>query len=208
MLHSSASESAGIPATLTQPGALKFWAAVMVTGFGAGASAAALMLLLRVVQHWAWPGPGTLLESASAASPGRHFAVLLAAGLLTGAGQMILVRLASGNGIDITEAIWFSAGRLPALRTLGSAYCRSLSSAWGLRWAAKARQSKLEPLSPMRFPIQPSCPTNNAVCWWRAAPERGWPRPMECRLAARCSRLKCCAESWRCGWCCPRCSHR
>jgi len=120
MLHSSASESAGIPATLTQPGALKFWAAVMVTGFGAGASAAALMLLLRVVQHWAWPGPGTLLESASAASPGRHFAVLLAAGLLTGAGQMILVRLASGNGIDITEAIWFSAGRLPALRTVGS----------------------------------------------------------------------------------------
>jgi H+/Cl- antiporter ClcA len=121
MLHSSASESAGIPATLTQPGALKFWAAVMVTGFGAGASAAALMLLLRVVQHWAWPGPGTLLESASAASPGRHFAVLLAAALLTGAGQMILVRLASGNGIDITEAIWFSAGRLPALRTVGSA---------------------------------------------------------------------------------------
>ena len=121
MLQSSASESAGIPATLTQPGALKFWAAVVVTGFGAGAGAAALMLLLRTVQHWAWPGPGTLLESASAASPGRHLAVLLAAGLLAGAGQMILVRLTSGNGIDITEAIWFSAGRLPALRTVGSA---------------------------------------------------------------------------------------
>jgi len=98
---------------------------------------------------------------------------------------MILVRLASGNGIDITEAIWFSAGRLPALRTVGSALLSIVSSAWGLPWAAKARQSKLEPLSPMRFPIQPSCPTNNAVCWWRAAPERGWPRPMECRLAAR-----------------------
>ena len=121
MLQSSASESAGIPATLTQPGALKFWAAVIVTGLGAGASAGALMLLLRTVQHWAWPGPGTLLESASAADPGRHLAVLLAAGLLAGAGQMILVRLTSGNGIDITEAIWFSAGRLPALRTLGSA---------------------------------------------------------------------------------------
>jgi H+/Cl- antiporter ClcA len=121
MLQSSASESAGIPATLTQPGALKFWAAVVVTGFGAGASAAALMLLLRTVQHWAWPGSGTLLESASAANPGRHLAVLLAAGLLAGAGQMILVRLTSGNGIDITEAIWFSAGRLPALRTVGSA---------------------------------------------------------------------------------------
>jgi hypothetical protein len=31
-----------------------------------------------------------------------------------------LVRLTSGNSIDITEAIWFSAGGLPALRTLGN----------------------------------------------------------------------------------------
>jgi H+/Cl- antiporter ClcA len=51
----------------------------------------------------------------------RHVLVLLGAGLATGAGQLILVRLSSGNSIDITEAIWFSAGRLPALRTLGSA---------------------------------------------------------------------------------------
>jgi H+/Cl- antiporter ClcA len=40
---------------------------------------------------------------------------------MTGAGQIILVRLTSSNSIDITEAIWFSAERLPALRTLGSA---------------------------------------------------------------------------------------
>jgi len=31
------------------------------------------------------------------------------------------VRLTASNSIDITAAIWFSAGRLPALRTLGSA---------------------------------------------------------------------------------------
>jgi CIC family chloride channel protein len=47
--------------------------------------------------------------------------VLLGAGVLTGIGQIVLVRLSSANGIDITEAIWFSAGRLPAIRTLGSA---------------------------------------------------------------------------------------
>jgi len=47
--------------------------------------------------------------------------VLLAAGLLTGGGQIVLRRLTSGNGIDITEAISLQAGRLPALRTLGSA---------------------------------------------------------------------------------------
>ena len=34
---------------------------------------------------------------------------------------MILKQLSSGNGIDTTEAIWFNAGRMPALRTLGSA---------------------------------------------------------------------------------------
>ena len=41
--------------------------------------------------------------------------------MLTGAGQLLLTRLSSGNGIDITAAIWFHAGRLPKLRTLGSA---------------------------------------------------------------------------------------
>ena len=51
----------------------------------------------------------------------RHVALLLAAGLVTAAGQWLLTRLTSGNGIDITAAIWFEAGRLPALRTIGSA---------------------------------------------------------------------------------------
>jgi H+/Cl- antiporter ClcA len=46
---------------------------------------------------------------------------LLGAGLLTGAGQLILKQLSSGNGIDTTAAIWFHAGRMPAWRTLGSA---------------------------------------------------------------------------------------
>ena len=41
--------------------------------------------------------------------------------LLTGAGQLLLTRLSSGNGIDISAAIWFYAGRMPGLRTLGSA---------------------------------------------------------------------------------------
>jgi CIC family chloride channel protein len=40
---------------------------------------------------------------------------------LTGAGQIVLGRLTSGNGIDISEAISEFAGRVPALRTLGTA---------------------------------------------------------------------------------------
>jgi H+/Cl- antiporter ClcA len=100
---------------------LKFWAAVILTGVGTGISAAALYLLLQWVQHVAWPGEGTLLQTTANASFSRHVFILLGAGVLTGLGQLLLSGLSSGNGIDINAAIWFSAGRLPPLRTLGSA---------------------------------------------------------------------------------------
>jgi H+/Cl- antiporter ClcA len=61
------------------------------------------------------------LDAAEHAGAWRHVAVLVGAGLVTGAGQIILRQLSSGNGIDTTAAIWFHAGRMPALRTLGSA---------------------------------------------------------------------------------------
>jgi CIC family chloride channel protein len=111
-----------IPSTLGQPGAARFWLAVALTGAGTGIAAAALTRLLEVVQRLAWNGSATdILEAAAHAGAWRHIAVLLGAGLLTGAGQIALKRLSSGNGIDTTAAIWFHAGRVPALRTLGSA---------------------------------------------------------------------------------------
>jgi CIC family chloride channel protein len=111
-----------IPSTLARPGAARFWSAVLLTGVGTGAGAAALTRLLEIVQHLMWNGPGTnLLSAAEHAGAWRHILVLLGAGLVTGAGQIILKSLSSGNGIDTTAAIWFHAGRMPALRTLGSA---------------------------------------------------------------------------------------
>jgi len=77
-------------------------------------------MLLQQVQHMVWPGPD-LLDAAAHSGAWRHIWVLLIAGALTGAGQIVLRRLTSGNGIDITEAISELAGRLPVLRTLGSA---------------------------------------------------------------------------------------
>ena len=95
---------------------------MILTGAGAGIAAAALTRLLGAVQHLMWPPPGaTLLDAAAQAGAARHVLVLLAAGVVTGLGQIVLGRLTTGNGIDITEAIYFAAGRLPALRTLGSA---------------------------------------------------------------------------------------
>jgi H+/Cl- antiporter ClcA len=113
---------AKIPATFLQAGASRFWLAVVGIGIGAGVSAALLTRLLEFVQHFVWSGSGThILEAASRAGTWRHIIVLLGAGIVVGIGQLVLVRLSSGNGIDITSAIWFSAGRLPAIRTLGSA---------------------------------------------------------------------------------------
>ena len=111
-----------VPSTLSQPGASRFWGAVLLTGIGAGAGAAALTRLLEAVQRLMWPGNGVeLMDAAARVGPWRHVLILLGAGVLIGGGQLALKRLSSSNGIDITEAIWFRAGRLPAIRTLASA---------------------------------------------------------------------------------------
>jgi CIC family chloride channel protein len=111
---------------LANRNAAGFWFAAIATGVATGLAAAALTGLLALVQHLAWGGNAggdglDLLQAASKAPPWRHVAILLGAGLLVGGGQLLLTRLPSGNGIDITAAIWFHAGRLPALRTLASA---------------------------------------------------------------------------------------
>ena len=114
--------SNGIPSTLDLKAAGTFWLAIVLTGLGTGASAAALLLILQSVQHVMWPGRRLdLARCRDGSAPWRHILVLLGAGFLTGAGQLLLVRLTASNSIDITAAIWFSAGRLPTARTLGSA---------------------------------------------------------------------------------------
>ena len=113
-------DPSAIPPTLTAPRALIFWSAVLATGVGAGLAGAILTSLLFLVQHHAWPGPH-LLDAARDADAWHHIGILLGAGVLTGVGQVVLRKLSSGNSIDITEAIKQFAGRLPPLRTLGSA---------------------------------------------------------------------------------------
>lgn len=113
---------AAIPSSLQHPAAVKFWAAIIGTGILVGAGAGLLTQLLEVVQRFVWGGSGTDLLAAATHVPwATHILALVGAGALTGVGQIVLRRLSSGNGIDTTAAIWFYAGRLPALRTLGSA---------------------------------------------------------------------------------------
>jgi CIC family chloride channel protein len=118
--QSSKPDPSAIPPTLRAPRALIFWSAILITGVGAGLGAAILTRLLFLVQHRVWPGPH-LLDAARQADAWHHIGILLGAGVVTGIGQVVLRKLSSGNSIDITEAITNFAGRLPALRTLGSA---------------------------------------------------------------------------------------
>jgi len=112
-----------VPATLRDPGAMRFWLAVVLTGFFAGVGAALLTLLFDAVGALAWNAadPSALFEAALKAPPELHIGLLLGAGLATSLGQLALRRLTAGNSIDVTSAIWFHAGRMPPLRTLGSA---------------------------------------------------------------------------------------
>ncbi len=114
--------SGSIPSSLHSPRAVLFWLAVLLTGASAGISAGMLTRILESVQRLMWGGSGTdLLASVQATASSKRVLVLVGAGIVTGLGQIILKSLSSGNGIDTTAAIWFHAGRLPAIRTLGSA---------------------------------------------------------------------------------------
>jgi chloride channel protein, CIC family len=127
--NSTVSSAAGqtadtkVPPTLRDPGAIRFWIAVVLTGLCAGIGAALLTLLFDVTQDLAWGAvdPAALFEAARLAPPELHIGLLLGAGLATSFGQLALTRLTTGNSIDVTSAIWFQAGRLPVWRTLGSA---------------------------------------------------------------------------------------
>ena len=111
-----------IPSSLRHEAAVIFWPAIVLTAVSTGLAAGLLTRLLELVQKLTWGGSGTnILDAAVHATALRHIAVLLGAGLVIGAGQIILKQLTSANGIDTTAAIWFHAGRMPAIRTLGSA---------------------------------------------------------------------------------------
>ena len=114
---------AKVPATLRDPGAIRFWIAVVLTGLCAGLGAALLTLLFDAAQEIAWGAaePSALFEAARQASPGTPHRFAARRRARDQPGSMALTRLTSGNGIDVTAAIWFQAGRMPAWRTLGTA---------------------------------------------------------------------------------------
>ena len=206
LFHSDEPEDARIPATFLQPGAPRFWLAVLCVGIGAGVSAIILTRLLEIVQHLVWAGSGThILKAAEGAGTWRHIIVLLGAGAVVGLGQLVLVRLSSGNGIDITSAIWFSAGRLPVVRTLGSAALSvvvvGMGASLGREGAPKQAGAVVADLISDKARLSDEQRRLLVACGAGAGMAAAYGVP----LGGALLRSKCCAECWLCDLCCLLC---
>ncbi len=172
---------------------------MLLTGLGTGIGAVVLTDLLEAVQRLMWPGPGTLLDTASDASPARHVLVLLGAGVVTGAGQIVLTRLSSGNGIDTTAAIWFSAGRLPAFRTLGSALLSVVVVGMGVSLGREGAPKQVGAVLANAFSDRGRLSDEQRRLLVACGAGAGMAAAYGVPLGGRCSRWRCCAGCWRSG---------
>ncbi len=79
-------------------------------------------MLLHAVKHMAWSyHSGTFLEGVDGAGPGRRLIVVLLGGLLVGTGHWLLRHVGGEHGGDLSEAIWFGSGKLPAIQAMARA---------------------------------------------------------------------------------------
>ena len=100
------------------------------------------MRLLYFVQRLAWiKDSGDLFAALSRTSPARTILVLLAAGLLVSSGAYLLRFAKGGHAGELSVAIWFHAGGMPLVRTLGKAVLSIVVVAMG---AAVGREGALK----------------------------------------------------------------
>jgi len=84
-----------------------FWALVVGIGVAAGLVGAVLLELLKGVERLSWSfSSGTFLAAVEASSDARRVTVLLLAGVIAGAGVLVLRRLSTAGGGEISEALW------------------------------------------------------------------------------------------------------
>jgi CIC family chloride channel protein len=98
---------------------LRFWVIVIVLGLATGVAAAALVGLLRLVEHVAYGyRRGPFLDGVAAAAGWRHVVALLVAALLVIGGTLVLGRLPTSGGTEVSEALWLRGGRLAVVPSL------------------------------------------------------------------------------------------
>ncbi|MHB8283051.1 MAG: chloride channel protein [Caulobacteraceae bacterium] len=119
-----------------------FWLMLVLTGVGAGLVGGLLMRLLYGVQHLAWgEGPAGLFAALLGASPSHKLLVLTMAGLIVAGGGLLLGSVKGGHAGELSVAIWFHAGGMPLVRTLGRAVLSIVIVAMG---AAVGREGALK----------------------------------------------------------------
>jgi CIC family chloride channel protein len=105
----------GIVASYT----LRFWLIVVALGLITGAAGSALMEILNLVEHASWRyHAGSFLTAVAATPAWRHIAILAGAALVVGAGVLVLGRLPSSGGGEISESLWLHEGRMSFVPSL------------------------------------------------------------------------------------------
>lgn len=97
----------------------RFWVLVAGVGVASGLAAAAFFELLMAVEHGSWVyDSGSFLDAVQAATAARHIVVLLVAGIVAGGAMLMLHRLSTSGGGEVSEALWLHDAHLPLLSSL------------------------------------------------------------------------------------------
>ena len=114
MTRTFASPQANIPGRGILAGyTTRFWGLLVVIGVATGLAGAGFIALLNLVERAAWQRPASqFLAAVTAASPTRDLLTLVSAGVIAGAGGLLVRRLRGSGGGEISEALWQQGGRL------------------------------------------------------------------------------------------------
>jgi CIC family chloride channel protein len=117
----------------------RFWMLVVALGLAAGVGASALMGLLRLAQHLAYGyHSGPFLIGAEAAPGWRRVAALVAAAGVVGLGVVVLRRLPSAGGTEVSDALWLRQGRMAILPSIGRALVSIITVGMGVSLGREA----------------------------------------------------------------------
>ncbi len=90
-----------------------FWALVVAIGIFSGLAGAALMELLHLIQHIAFGySSGNYLAAVEHRPGARRLIALAIAGVIAGAGALLLRRIRGIGGGEVSEAVWLEEGRM------------------------------------------------------------------------------------------------
>ena len=91
----------------------RFWAIVVVLGAVTGIGAVALVGLLHLVEHLAYGyRSGPFLDGVAAAAGWRHVVALVVAAFVVWVGLLLLQRLPTSGGAEVSEALWLRGAQL------------------------------------------------------------------------------------------------